>query len=69
MERWGSKPARGTVRVLGWRKVVAANGVDVVKHRMENRPSVEQSVSGGDGSHGCGPVNGEDGIGYEDAWE
>ena len=67
MERWGSKPARGTVRVLGWRKALAADGVDVVKHRMENRPSVEQSVSGEDDSHERGPVNGEDGIGYEDA--
>ena len=67
MEKWGSKPARGTVRVLGWRKAVAADGVDVVKRRMEHRPSVEQSASGEDGSDGCGPVNGEDGIGYEDA--
>ena len=63
----GSKPACGTVRVLGWRKAVAEDGVDVVKRRMEHRPSVEQSVSGGDGSHGCGLVNGEDGIGYKDA--
>ena len=53
--------------MLGWRKAVAEDGVDVVKRRMEHRPSVEQSVSGGDGSHGSGPVNGEDGIGYEDA--
>ena len=55
--------------MLGWRKTVAVDGVDLVTRRIEHRPSVEQSVSGGDGSHECGPVNGEDGIGYEDAWE
>ena len=53
--------------MLGWRKTVAVDGVDLVTRRIEHRPSVEQSVSGGDGSYGRGPVNGEDGIGYEDA--
>ena len=67
VEKWGRNPARGTVRLLGWRKALAADGVDVVKRRMENRPSVEQSVSGEDGSHRCGPVNGEDVIAYKDA--
>ena len=69
VEKWGSKPACGTVQVLGGRKTVAVDGVDVANRRIEHRPSVEQSVSGGDGSHGRGPVNGEDGIDNEDAWE
>ena len=48
----GEQPACGTVRVLGWRKAVAADRVDVVKRRMDHRALVAHSGAGDDGRPG-----------------
>ena len=66
-EHWSRKAAYVAAGVLGRRKAVTEGGVEAVERTMDRRASEERPGAGDDGRHECGPVDSEDGIGYQDA--